>query len=66
MEKIKESNISFKVIFEFKPTKLRYCNDLFSRFEQQILFWKNRLRRRTQRRTVRGTTDRRRVSFQNT
>ena len=28
------------------------CNDLFSRFKQQILFWKNRLRRRTQRRTV--------------
>ena len=29
-------------------------------------FWKNRLRRRTPRRTVMGTTDRRRVSFQNT
>ena len=32
----------------------------------RFYFWKNRLRRRTPRRTVMGTTDRRRVSFQNT
>ena len=43
-----------------------YCNDLFSRFEQQILFLENWLRRPTPRWTVKGTTDRRRVSFQNT
>ena len=32
----------------------------------RFYFWKNRLRRRTPRRTVMGTTDRRKVSLQNT
>ena len=32
----------------------------------KLQFWKNRLRRRTKRRSVMGTTDRRRVSFQKT
>ena len=36
-----------------------YCNDLFSRFEQQILFLENCLSWRIPRRTVMGTTDRR-------
>ena len=35
------------------------CNDLFSRFEQQIYFRKNWLRRWIPRRTVMGTTNRR-------
>ena len=39
-----------------------YLVVLSSRF----YFWKNRQRRRTPRRTVMGTTDRRRVSLQNT
>ena len=39
--------------------KLLGCNDLFSRLSSRFYFWKNRLRRRTQRRTVMGTTDRR-------
>ena len=46
--------------------KVQRCNDLFSRFEQQILFLENWLKRRTPRRTVMDMTDRRRVSFQNT
>ena len=32
----------------------------------RLYFWKNRQKRRTPRRNVMGTTDRRRVSFQNT
>ena len=36
------------------------CNDLFSRFEQQMLFLENWLRRRIPRRTFEG------VSFKNT
>ena len=36
------------------------CNDLFSRFEQQILFLENWLKQRNPRRTVTGTTVRHR------
>ena len=40
--------------------RLDICNDLFSRFEQQILFLEK------QAEATDPTTDRRRVSFQNT
>ena len=43
-----------------------YCNDLFSRFVQQTSILEKLAEAMDPRRTVMGTTDRRRVSFQNT
>ena len=42
------------------------CNDLFSRFEQQILFLEKQAEATDPTTDRHGTTDRRRVSFQNT
>ena len=43
----------------YKRKKAKYCNNMFSRFEQQMLFLENWLRRRIPRRIVMDTTDRR-------
>ena len=55
-----------KYLFMSFRLNVAICNDLFSRFEQQILFLEKQVEATDPTTDLNGTTDHRRVSFQNT